>query len=104
MCCPQAVYDHLPRQRQLSEDVKKEAEGLLRMKVNKKLLQQHLSHTSGKVVTLKDITNIQTGFSKPDENNLESVVSTLRKIEGNDYDNNMCSYYSEHLQCHTAKE
>ena len=52
------------------------------MKVNKKLLQQHLSETTGKVVTLKDITNIQTGLIKPDENNLESVVSTLRKIEG----------------------
>ena len=52
------------------------------MKVNKKLLQQHLSETTGKVVTLKDITNIQTELSKPDENNLESVVNTLRKIEG----------------------
>ena len=53
------------------------------MKVNKKLLQQHLSETTGKIVTLKDnITNIQTGLTKPDENNLESVVSTLRKIEG----------------------
>lgn len=52
------------------------------MKVNKKLLQQHLSETTGRVVTLKDITNIQTGLTKPDENNLESVVSTLRKIEG----------------------
>ena len=52
------------------------------MKVNKKLLQQHLSETTGKIVTLKDITNVQTGLTKPDENNLESVVSTLRKIEG----------------------
>ena len=54
----------------------------MRMNVNKKLLQQHLSESTGKVVTLKDITNIWTGLSKPDENNLESVVSTLRKIEG----------------------
>lgn len=52
------------------------------MKVNKKLLQQHLSEATRKVVTLKDITNIHTGLTKPDENNLESVVSTLRKIEG----------------------
>ena len=38
----------------LSADVKKEAEGFLRMKVNMKLLQQHcLSETTGKVVTLK---------------------------------------------------
>lgn len=52
------------------------------MKVNKKLLQQHLSESTGKVVTLKDITNVQTGLSKPDDSNLESVVNTLRKIEG----------------------
>ena len=73
----------------MSADVSKEAEGLLKMKVNKKLLQQHLSETTGKVVMLKDITNIQTGLSKPDENNLESVVSTLRKFEGKDYDISM---------------
>ena len=53
------------------------------MKINKKFLQQHIiSETTGKVVTLKDITNIQTGLSKPEEDNLESVVCTLRKIEG----------------------
>ena len=52
------------------------------MKVNKKLLQQHLSGSTGKVVTLKDITNIQTGLSKPDDSNLESVINSLRKIEG----------------------
>lgn len=32
-----AIYDHLPRQRRLNECEKKEAEGLLRMKVNSKL-------------------------------------------------------------------
>ena len=37
-----------------------EARALLQMKVNKKLLQQHLSITTGKVVTLKDISNIQS--------------------------------------------
>ena len=30
-------------------------------------------------MTLKDITNIQTGLSRPEENNLDSVVSTWRK-------------------------
>ena len=52
------------------------------MKVNKKLLQQHISESTGKVVTLKDISNVQTSLNKPEES-IESVVKTLRKIEGN---------------------
>lgn len=53
------------------------------MKVNKKLLQQHLSEATGKIITLKDITNIQTGTSKDDDgNNLETLVDRLRRMEG----------------------
>ena len=53
------------------------------MKVNKKLLQQHLSVTVGKVVTLKDISNIQTGLvSKEDGNNLDTLVKKLRDMTG----------------------
>ncbi len=79
----QAIYEHLPRQRQLDDSEKIEAEGMLRMKVNKKMLQQHLSVKTGKVVTLKDITNIQTGLhTHADGNNLEAVVARLRAIDG----------------------
>ena len=53
------------------------------MKVSKKLVQQHLSVTVGKVVTLKDISNIQTGLvSKEDENNLDALVKKLRDMSG----------------------
>ena len=56
-------------------ETRKVVEGFLKMKVNKKLLQQHLSVTVGKVVTLKDISNIQTGLvSKEDGNNLDVLV------------------------------
>ena len=61
----------------------KEAESILKMKVNKKLLQQCLSVivAMGKVVTLKDISNIQTGLvSKEDENNLDALVKKLRDM------------------------
>ena len=51
------------------------------MKVNKKLLQRHLSETTGKVVTLKDISNVQTSITTPDDS-VEAVVDALRKIEG----------------------
>ena len=62
-------------------ETRKEAEWFLKMKVNKKLLQQHLSVTVGKVVTLKDISNIQTGLvRKEDGNNLDALVKKLRDM------------------------
>ena len=64
-------------------ETRKEAEGFLKMKVNKKLLQQHLSVTVGKVVRLKDINNIQTGLvSKEDGNNVDALVKKLRDMSG----------------------
>ena len=51
------------------------------MKVNKKLLQRHLSETTGKVVTLKDISNVQTSITTPDDS-VEAVVDALSKIDG----------------------
>ena len=67
----------------LNAVVRKEAEGLLRMKVNKKLLQQHLSEATGQIVTLRDITNIRVGSNRnEDGNDLKSLVSRLRKLEG----------------------
>ena len=77
-----AIYQHLPRQRKLNaEDISK-AEVFTKMKVNKKLLQQHLSKCTGKIITLKDLSNIQTGLNKSDDNSLENVISTLQRIEG----------------------
>ena len=58
------------------------AEVFMKMKVNKKLLQQHLSKCTGKIITLKDLSNIQTGLNKSDDNSLENVISTLQRIEG----------------------
>ena len=56
---------------------------MLQMKVNKKLLQQHLSNTTGKVVTLRDITNVQAELHTSGNGNyLEALVKRLRQIEG----------------------
>ena len=79
----QEVYCHLPKQRKLDEASKNEAKELFKLKVNKKLLQEHLSSSSGKVVTLKDISNIQLELgSKSNGNNLDDLVTRLRRIEG----------------------
>lgn len=64
-------------------DEKENIKGLLKLKVNKKLLQQHISECTQKVVTLKDISNIQTGLrSKNDRNDISAVVSKLKAMEG----------------------
>ena len=50
---------------------------------SRKLLQQHLSDTTGKVVTLKDISNVQTSInSHTDRNNIEALVARLQAIKG----------------------
>ena len=80
LCLSQDIYDHIPRQRQLDEHERIEAENYLRLKVDKKLLQQHLSDQTGKVVTLKDV---QTGVRESsDKNNLEALTARLRSIAG----------------------
>ena len=64
-------------------ETRKEPKGFLQMKVNKKLLQRHLSDTAVKVVTLKDISSIQTGLvTKEDGNNLDVLVMKLRDMSG----------------------
>ena len=53
------------------------------MKVNKKLLQQHLSSTTGKVATLKDINNIQSEVNAIDsDSELDRLVTHLRESKG----------------------
>lgn len=95
------IYDNLPCQQQLGVEIKAEAEGLLKMEVNKK---HHLTDISGTVmqhmfyicvcyllnghdslpvllllyyvVTLKDTTNIQTEVAKADDS-LQAIVATV---------------------------
>ena len=55
----QDIFEHLPHQQRLNENEKKEVTELLNLKVNKKLLQQHISGSAGKVVMLKDISKCE---------------------------------------------
>ncbi len=48
----------MPKQRRLDSETKDEAVKLLKLRANKKLLQNHLMSTTGKTVTLKDLHNI----------------------------------------------
>ena len=78
----QALFEHLPQQRKLSDDMKCKAGEFLSLKVNKKLLQQKLSSESGKKVTLKDISNIATKLANKDRNNIDNVVDLLQSKYG----------------------
>ena len=54
----QDIYQHLPQQRRLDDEDKQEVRELLNLKVNKKHLQ-NISESKGKVVTLRDISNVR---------------------------------------------
>jgi len=72
------VYLHLPMQRRLDKAHKMQAETLLSVCGNVKLVQQHMQNVSGKVVLLKDIANISHKMKKQAmPNNLKSVLQQL---------------------------
>ena len=54
----------MPKQRRLDADAKEEAIKFLKLKANKKLIQNHLISATGKTVTLKDIHNLGTKIPK----------------------------------------
>ena len=59
------------------------AENLIKLKVNKKLLQQKLSIESGKIVTLKDISNLVTRLNATEKrNDLENTINNLQNQYG----------------------
>jgi len=52
---------------------------LLSLQVNKKLLRNQISKDSGKVVLLKDLSNIKTAMaSKKSRNDLDEAVKILK--------------------------
>lgn len=63
--------------------IKSKAEDLLAMKVNKTMLQQQLSVESGRVVTLRDLTNLTVKMKQSmSHNGLVHVVELLEKNYG----------------------
>lgn len=70
--------------------MKEEAKTMLGLKVNKKLLQNHLSKTSGQVVLLKDLHNIGATCKGSSSNGIKEAVEELRKVPGNVVLKNSC--------------
>ena len=77
MYIPPDIFEHLPFQQSLKRRRSESFSSL------KKLLQQHMSNAAGKVIMLKDISNIQTSLhKKSDRNDLDSLVSKLKRVDG----------------------
>ena len=53
------IYEHLPRQQVLPEDLALEVKESIKLKANEKLLQQKIQTATGKKVTLKDLLNLR---------------------------------------------
>lgn len=70
-------------QRRLPEEVKKEAANLLHMQINKKLLKDKLQKDTGKIILLKDLSNIASEF-KGSPNSLDETVKRLQDVYGCD--------------------
>ena len=77
------MFKHLPQQRALLTDMKNMAENLIKLKVNKKLLQQKLLVESGKIVTLKNISNLVTRINAAEKrNDLQNQINYLQNQYG----------------------
>ncbi|VDI44209.1 Hypothetical predicted protein, partial [Mytilus galloprovincialis] len=74
------LFEMLPRERRLPEEKLKEAEKLVSLQVNNKLMRDHMQDKTGKKDILKDISNIisKVNASKKSDN-IESLVSKLKK-------------------------
>lgn len=77
------TFVHSARERKLAPDNRKRAEELMRLQANKKLVQHQLAPEMGKVILLKDLSNIATNMKKGNEkNNIPSLVKTLTDLYG----------------------
>lgn len=66
-------------QRRLHQFEREAVGKMLKLKVNKKLMQDHISRKSGHVVLLKDLHNIGARNRLSDDNNVSSAVDELKK-------------------------
>ena len=77
------LFRQLPQQRKLTNEEKEKAKQLLQLKANKKMVKDDLQSSTGKVVLLKDLSNLMTKTkSESTRNNLEVAVKQLTEKHG----------------------
>lgn len=72
----------MPHERKLTGEIKDKAQALLKMKANKKLVQQALCQETGHVILLKDLSNLVNQRERPSRNDLDTVVNMLMNKYG----------------------
>ncbi|CAI6358791.1 unnamed protein product [Macrosiphum euphorbiae] len=73
------LFNHLPNQRKINPQNKTEVLELMELRANKKLIQHTMQLKTGKIITLKDLSNIiyTTGKTNSDSS-LDEIVQQLR--------------------------
>ena len=78
------LYEHLPKQRALPQDLMNEVKEAITLKANSKLLQQKTEASSGKKFTLKDIANLRqyskVSFSGRVMKNIAQIPKNIGQI------------------------
>ena len=81
------IYELLPRQRALSEDFTLEVKESIKLKANKKLLQQKVQMATRKKVTLKNFSNLRQQTNQDiSKNGISDIVPYLNQKEGSTVD------------------
>ena len=76
------LYQSLPRQRSLPSELLEEVKSAIKLKANNKLLRQKIEQETGKMVTLKDLSNIKYNSRLSlNKNDIESIVEFLQRQE-----------------------
>ena len=72
---------HMPKQRKLSTDEANGTAVMLKMKANKKLVQNHIMSTSMKPVRLKDLHNLASSVQSG-STNFRELLQEMQKVKG----------------------
>ena len=73
---------HMPKQRCVDPETKQQAAEMLHLKANKKMLQNHLIHMTGKPVILKDLHNLYTQSKPKSKCDFQELVDTMKGVKG----------------------
>ena len=73
---------HMPKQRRLNPENKQQAAEMLHLKANKKMLQNHLIHMTGKPVILKDLHNLYTQSKPKSKCDFQELVDAMKGVKG----------------------
>ncbi|XP_030756364.1 uncharacterized protein LOC115882440 [Sitophilus oryzae] len=75
------LHAYNPSQRKLSSNMKESVKDYLNMKANRKMIQQKVQESTGKIVTLQDLTNMKISDQSRKEN-LDGCLNILKAKYG----------------------